>query len=210
MEKHIFKSVQRSRLIYTTIIITRWPLGNVVDDFFIAGKNETYNSKQNKRILSCQHTRATQGIYPERIFKGGEKTTPKLANLSPILVYFSVIPFSPVTNIVLFLTSPGSTLFFIVHSFHSPPVKRLASVPDWLCGQGVCVFPLLFTRSGLLFPLCSHPPTYLYFNNTRARTHMYLFFIIVVVIIQHNKHYGKYFRNGKIKINYKFKIIKNI
>lgn len=32
--------------------------------------------------------------------EGAEKTTPKLADLSPVLVYFSVIPFSPAVVVV--------------------------------------------------------------------------------------------------------------
>jgi hypothetical protein len=49
------------------------------------------------RVLSTR-TGTRLNTRGRRIFKGGEKTTPKLANLSPILVYFSVIPFSPVTT----------------------------------------------------------------------------------------------------------------
>jgi len=95
-------------------IVVRRPSGKYGRWFFYCPGREkkikrlTWKAKQTN-IPSSVNT--PRGIRPGRIFGGGEKTTPKLADLSPVLVYFSVIPFSPVTE-NRFIFNVAATLFF--------------------------------------------------------------------------------------------------
>lgn len=67
--------------------------------------NENKRIRYPARCVSSVNTRHGTFDRGTRFRRWRKKTTPKLADLSPVLVYFSVIPFSPVAKTVLFLTS---------------------------------------------------------------------------------------------------------
>jgi len=119
------------------------------------------SSETNECISPCLLSTRRGGIRPGRVFEGDEKTTPKLADLSPILVHFSVIPFSPVTENRFIFNVVATLCFSVVRSLREPAgavVKAPVDVPDWPSGPSISTrFP--FRAVGSIRPLVAPQPT---------------------------------------------------